>query len=272
MTSSDVIIGLRGYQTLLDITTTPSQILEDPLPYGRHHILIGIPTSQSFIGGMVFDVIPGLIQVATITQNINMTSSMTYMIGLPSTYSDNLITFNFSTPDNINYSINVSSNISTVPGVLFKEFQVPSGYAGTNIYGCDTLSANNPATGAAISITSPIYQSYTGANALNFGQANVIQATDSSNDLTSSVTINSPAGTIVTASASLDASNSVNFIVYNTCVTTTSSIFISLSNYNGSGLPYLYTSNVTNGSFTVNIVNIGSLALNNTMNISFLCC
>jgi len=82
---------------------------------------------------------------------------------------------------------------------------------------------------------------------------NTVQQTSS---ITSGVTINSPAGTIVTnTTGNVATSGTATINVNNNTIYTNSIIIGRLNNYSGSGYPNVYINNVTTGSFQVHIKN-----------------
>ncbi len=96
------------------------------------------------------------------------------------------------------------------------------------------------------------------------------------------MTINSASGVITTASAALIFLGSASFTVTNSAVSSTSVVTVSVCNYTGNGIPYvnnsfadlnenITVSNVANGSFTINIVNLSAVSLSAHIKISFIC-
>lgn len=99
-----------------------------------------------------------------------------------------------------------------------------------------------------------------------YDKANVTQITS----ITTAVTVNAHNGTITTVSSTLAGALNASFTVNNSKVTTASKILLTLD-YNGTGLPYLVTNTIANGSFVIKIHNISStIALNSTLKISYL--
>ena len=99
-----------------------------------------------------------------------------------------------------------------------------------------------------------------------YDKANVTQITS----ITTAVTVNAHNGTITTVSSILPFGTNTTFTVNNNKVTTASKILLTLD-YNGTGLPYLVTNSIANGSFIIKIINASAAtALNSTLKISYL--
>ena len=99
-----------------------------------------------------------------------------------------------------------------------------------------------------------------------YDSANVTQLSA----LTTAVTVNAHNGTITTVSNTLGGSVNASFTVNNNKVTTASKILLTVD-YNGTGLPYLVTNTIANGSFVIIIYNIShTISLNSTLKISYL--
>jgi len=98
-----------------------------------------------------------------------------------------------------------------------------------------------------------------------YNTANVTQLTS----ITTAVTVNANNGIITTVSSTLAAGFNTVFTVNNSKVLTTSRILITVE-YSGTGLPILFTENIVNGSFDINIFNLGSAAFNNVVKVHFM--
>lgn len=90
----------------------------------------------------------------------------------------------------------------------------------------------------------------------------------------SAVTSNQTVGTITTVSSSLAAASATGFAVNNNNVSSSSVVLATLENYSGTyatnGFPLINISNVTGGSFNVEIINAhASNALNGILEVSY---
>jgi hypothetical protein len=109
---------------------------------------------------------------------------------------------------------------------------------------------------------------------INLGQiffnnkGSVTQATN----LSTAVTLNSFVGTINTVSTTLATAGSSSFACNNSNVTPNSIVFATLQKYSGSnGAPKINVSNITSGSFTVNVQNVhDTAALNGVLTVGFM--
>ena len=88
------------------------------------------------------------------------------------------------------------------------------------------------------------------------------------------VTINSRSGVITTRAFTTIFNNVTSFTVNNNKVTTASNIQVTVNDYAGTlitaGVPYLVVTDVTNGSFVINVVAISIGTLNGVLKIGFL--
>jgi hypothetical protein len=98
-----------------------------------------------------------------------------------------------------------------------------------------------------------------------YDTANVTQLTS----ITTAVTVNANNGIITTVSSTLGSGFNTVFTVNNSKVLATSRILITVE-YSGTGLPILFTENIANGSFDINIFNLGSAAFNNVVKVHFI--
>jgi len=100
--------------------------------------------------------------------------------------------------------------------------------------------------------------------------ANVTQTTS----ITTGVTSNGVAGQITTVTATTASAQTSSFTVTNSAVTSSSYVFLQLVSYSGTiytnGIPLLTVSNITSGSFQINILNAGANALNGSLVITYL--
>lgn len=136
--------------------------------------------------------------------------------------------------------------------------------------GDKTGTGINGAVRIGTSSTSALVVGMAGAP-MNFGQATVSQATNSS----TAVTINASSGVISTVTLTA-AARSIDgtFTVNNSCVTSASVISLTVGNYSGTyftnGTPDVRVGSVSSGSFTVSILNIDNTnALNGSIKIYF---
>lgn len=258
---TQVSIGLRATQTFLDITTDPKGVLEIPLPFARH--MISFSRNYDFLGAIDLINFPGVDYVYLMNTN-SIVSDKDYtndrFIVLPESYGNNRIKISYNMNDQTLY---VQATHNTVDNCLVKSFIIPAFYAGTNVYSVDTLIANDPSPGAYVNFQSPLTVSYTGANAFNLGQTSVTQV-DNNN-----VYINSSSGKIINESILLAPGGNISYSVYNTCVSSKSIINLTVNKYGGNGLPYVYVNNVSDGSFTVIINNLGTQSLTGQLILGF---
>lgn len=113
-----------------------------------------------------------------------------------------------------------------------------------------------------------------------FGAINVNQLTfqnkgaiSQSTSITAGVLIDSPVGSIQTISTSLVTGGSLSFICSNSSVSSDTLVFANIQKYSGSqGAPKIHLTNVTIGSFTVNVQNVhDTLPLNGSLTIGYMC-
>ena len=109
---------------------------------------------------------------------------------------------------------------------------------------------------------------------LNLGQIffnNKGSVTQTSN-ITTAVTLNSFVGSINTVSTTLVVAGSSSFVCNNSHVTSNSIVFATLQKYTGiNGAPKINVSNITDGSFTVNVQNVhDSAALDGVLTVGFM--
>jgi len=110
-------------------------------------------------------------------------------------------------------------------------------------------------------LVSDLYDSFLGTNSTVTQQTN----------LSTAVTINAASGKITTVSSTLGSNGEQQFTVNNNTVLTTSTILVTVEYPSASaGYPLASISAVANGSFSVDIKNISSSALNAAMKIHFL--
>lgn len=92
---------------------------------------------------------------------------------------------------------------------------------------------------------------------------------------TTAVTLNRSAGVITTLTFTTGAGATTSF-TFNNSMISASSVVILTTSYSAtigtSGVPLVTINNVSNGSCTVNVSNIGDNALNGTLRIHFLVC
>lgn len=78
--------------------------------------------------------------------------------------------------------------------------------------------------------------------------------------ITSGVTINSPAGFIITTtSGTLSTNANAAFTVTNSLVSSDSIVFTNIISYNGVGAPVCRVNNVTEGSFEISLRNVSDI-------------
>jgi hypothetical protein len=258
-------VSLVGNQTTItSVTTTPTNILGNPLPNGRHLLRFIDNGGPTFIGS---------IDLLIVQNNPAQASNMSSSWFLTDTSNTNWNLAYNNTIFTLTYSSNLLYIIATptFSNLVIQEFLIPGSYAGTNTYGIDNIQAANPAANSPININSPIILTSTSANSVNLGQKTVTQATN----ISTSVTINGASGVITTVSATTGGGSTDSFTVNNTAVSSTSVVQANLCDYSGSSLPPVVSvSSVSNGSFVLNITNYGSILnpLNGVLKIAFLIC
>lgn len=263
-TTIELPIGLFATQVTIDtLTTTPVNILPDPVVDGKHFITLYDGANSTYIGffnvtftnfPITFDVSDTCYQTTLNDWNFNLGTTIVSVVYDP-----------------VNRVFSISCSNDTVSNVIIKEFVIPFSLADpTNKFAIDRIQANSSTSNAPVTFTSPIVQSATGANATNLGQVTVTQATS----ITTAVTANGSSGVITTVSSTTTPNSTDSFTVNNSACTSTSVVVASLCGYTGSNLPPIVTvSGVSNGSFTVNVTNINStFSLNGVLSISFVCC
>lgn len=108
------------------------------------------------------------------------------------------------------------------------------------------------------------------ASSLSVSKGSITQT----GSLTEGVTINEPAGQIVTVTATTAADSTESFVVTNSAVSSTSVVLVSLlygGAHNSDGVPVVSVNNVSDGAFTVNITNAHpSNALSGIIKVHFL--
>jgi hypothetical protein len=113
-----------------------------------------------------------------------------------------------------------------------------------------------------------------------FGSLNVNQITfqnkgaiAQATSISTNVLIDAPVGSIQTVSTSLTTAGSTSFVCYNSSVSSNTLVFANLQKYSGSqGSPKVHLTNVTTGSFTINIQNVhDTQPLNGFLTIGYMC-
>lgn len=249
--------------TIPSLTSTQVQVFTNPVPNG--HILFSIIDSSgpSFIGGGHMIVISGQDNsIVNLTGSYFLTTSDGSSVHW--SYGSRIFTLEYSS--NLFY-LKVNTSIT---GIVVKGLMLPGAFAGHNIFGADYLRANSPTAGSQIVIQSPVSLSYTGPNALSFGQSTITQVTSTDTP----VTINSAAGVITMVSSVLGALQETTFQVNNTTVSSSSVVVANICGYSGTtGFPMCKVLNVTSGSFQIRVRNVSvSDLLNGILKIAFICC
>lgn len=262
-TVTSLPVSLVGNQTVITtVNSTPTNILGNPLPNGRHMIRVINGNNSDFMGSADFLFVqdnPANIFAQSVGWFLTDTGNTSWNLA----YNGTIFTFTYS--DNLFY---IQSD-QEFNNLIIREFLIPGSYAGTNIYGIDNIQAANPAVNSAITIKSPIIFTPTGSNAINFGQKTVSQTTS----ITTPVTINSPSGVITTVSADTASGSASSFTVNNTSISSTSVVLATLCNYSGTTLnPGISVSSIDDDSFTVNITNYDASPLDGVCKIAFLSC
>ncbi len=132
---------------------------------------------------------------------------------------------------------------------------------GLNVTGASVL------TGTTVSTLFSTNNVSAGSVTMN-GKVSATQLTD----ILTTVTANGPAGTITTFAATTGSLSTATFTVNNSFVSATSIVMLQMSVYNGTltGIPVLYVSNITNGSFDVTVCNYGTTDLDSDLVFSFM--
>ena len=91
-----------------------------------------------------------------------------------------------------------------------------------------------------------------------------------STSITTTVAANGINGIITTVSSTLATTACAAFAVTNTAFGGGARVFLSISAYGGTSIPYAYVSIVGSNTFTINLCNVGPGTLNNVVPINFL--
>lgn len=268
VTTTDIPISLLGTQVVVSaVSSTPIQVFETPVPNGYSFMTFYDGNNSTHAGSVNILVTPS---VPPITYNSDakiFTDTSIYPFSWNLMYEEVQIVLYWDINTSSFYMVSTGA---TVTNVVIRRFLIPGpAYTSSNLYGIDRLQASNPAPNSAVTIRSPIVFNYTGSNALNFKQATVTQTTS----LVTPVTINGSSGIITTVSATTERVAMESFTVNNTAVSATSVVLVSVASYDGTTLPPVVTStNTVNGSFQVNVINLGGNDLNGVLKIAFLVC
>lgn len=264
-TVTSLPISLAGIKTVVaTVTSTPTNILGNPLANGRYLLRVIDIDNLKFIGSADFLFIqnnPVTFSSPSSAWFLTDTSGTNWHLA----YND--IIFTFTYVDNLFY---VASD-TTFNNLDIRVLLLPSSYGGNNIYGIDNIQAANPVADSPININSPIVFTPTASNAVNFGQVAVTQTTS----ISTAVTANGGSGMITTVSATTPSWSTSSFTVNNSAVSATSVIIANLCNYTGTTLsPQISISSIASGSFVVNITNQDTMLnpLNGVCKIGFFCC
>ena len=260
--NSLVAVGLRGVQSYLaNVSTTPIAVLDNPLPIGRHMIIIASAITLEYLGSLDILMVPGA-RAHTISTSENCMTNYDGNESLWSfTYGNALLTFRHD-----GTALLVKSSIAA-EHLLVREFLIPNTYSGDNLYGIDQIHASNPATGAPLTISSPLELSTVLENACNLGQAAVTQTSL----ITSAVTANGSSGIITTVSAATASLSTNVFTVNNTAIAASSAVVASVCGYSGTdGVPAVTMRAIASGSFDIHLTNLGVTPLNGIVTISFI--
>ena len=261
--NSQVAVGLRGAQSLVvNLDATPVVLLDSPLPIGRHMMILANAQTSIYVGSVDLLIVPNR-PAHTISTSTNcMINTVNGHSTWGFTFNDTIITLEY-----IGNNLRVHSAAPT-SYLVIREFLIPNVYTGDNLYGIDAIAASNPAPGSPLNIQCPLVLSSQYQNACNLGQAQATQATS----ITTPVTANGASGTITTVSATTAAGATQSFTVNNSAVSPTSAITVSVSGYSGTtGFAVAGVRNIGAGSFNVSLTNLGSIALDGSVTLCFIC-
>lgn len=178
---------------------------------------------------------------------------------------------------------NASNNITINPSSLLvvtsqKSVALSDGFIRIsnplNIYNLGNLPATSGFSGNLFKFSNDLFYN-SGGGVYNlcdpfYDRDDVTQTTD----ITTSVDINTTSGTIITVNTNLAAGSGAPIQVFNTKVLSTSLVSCQIVDYSGTlltnGIPYIMVSTIVDGSFFINLLNIGSNAFNGVLKFQFI--